>query len=51
MKICQGYKQPIAPNVPHEACPGVNGETWYLHVWIGDCVRAMLAAKKRARAA
>ena len=51
IRLCQGCKQPIAPTVPHEACQAPNGETWYLHVWIGDCVRALLAANKRRRAA
>lgn len=51
MKICQGCKQPIAKGVPHEACQAPNGQTWYLHLWIGDCVRALLQAARKARAA
>lgn len=51
LKICQGCKQPIGVGVPHESCLAPNGATWYLHLWIGDCVRALLAAQKRVRAA
>lgn len=51
LKICQGCKQPIVPGVPHEACAAPNGETWYLHLWIGDCVRALLAAQQKVKRA
>ena len=51
LRICQGCKQPIAPGVPIEACAAPGGQTWYLHLWIGDCVRALLAARKQRRAA
>ena len=51
MKICQGCKQQIRDGERYEASAAPNGATWYLHTWIGDCVRAMLARKKKARAA
>jgi len=53
MKTCQGCKQPIKPGERYEASAAPNGETWYLHTWIGDCVRALLARtqKKERRAA
>lgn len=46
MMICQTCKQPIT-GCAFTACVAPNGATWYLHYWLGDCVRALLAAGRR----
>lgn len=49
--ICQTCKQPLA-GLPFTAYCGVGGATWYWHRSLGDCVRALLAARRqKARAA
>lgn len=47
---CQGCKQPIKDGERYDAHPAPNGETWYLHRWIGDCVRALLARRQGKKA-
>ena len=45
IKICQGCKQPIG-HAPAVSFPAPNGATWYMHLHVRDCVRAMWAATK-----
>lgn len=50
MKICQGCGQPIG-QAAHASAPAPSGGVWYLHLWPADCVRALIAAQGKRKAA